>query len=533
MASRILDAIVIGAGANGLAAATTLGKAGKRVLVLDAGNAAGGLSRTVEFSPGFHAAPLGLDAGWLPPAVARAIGMGLGDLADTEPPVGVTFATADNQLVSLPCDTRKAAEQIARLSPRDADRWPSFVGRLRSLAGFLEALYQLPPPDVDAASIGELAPLVGLGRRFRSLGRSGMTELLRVMPMSVQDFLDEWFEHDAVKAAVAAGGVQDIRQGPRSGGTSFVLLHHLVGAPVGSVRTRGWWRDGPDSFTLTADALAKKANVAIRVNAPVQRIAVRDDAVAGIVLASGEEINAPVVVSTADPVKTLLGMVDPVWLDPEFLHAVRQIKMRGATAYVMYALDGLPEVTGLSDVKGTLASMVTLTSSTSALERSYDAAKYGQVSEQMHVEFTVPSIRWPRLAPDGKHVLVARAQYAPYRLRDGGVWDATRAAALADRVTGAIACVSPKFRDRIMDLSVITPAQLAEEFGLAEGAVTHGELTLDQILFMRPVPGWGRYAMPIDGLYLGGSGAHPGPGILGAAGWLAAKQALKPGRRDA
>ena len=360
-----------------------------------------------------------------------------------------------------------------------------------------------------------------------------MTELLRVMPMSVQDFLDEWFEHDAVKAAVAAGGVQDIRQGPRSGGTSFVLLHHLVGAPVGSVRTRGWWRDGPDSFTLTADALAKKENVAIRVNAPVQRIAVRDDAVTGIVLASGEEINAPVVVSTADPVKTLLGMVDPVWLDPEFLHAVRQIKMRGVTAYVMYALDGLPEVTGLSDVKGTLASMVTLTSSTSALERSYDAAKYGQVSEQMHVEFTVPSIRWPRLAPEGKHVLVARAQYAPYRLRDGGVWDANRAAALADRVTGAIACVSPRFRDRIMDLSVITPAQLAEEFGLAEGAVTHGELTLDQILFMRPVPGWGRYAMPIDGLYLGGSGAHPGPGILGAAGWLAAKQALKPGRRDA
>ena len=525
--SRTLDAIVIGAGANGLVAATTLGRAGKRVLVLDAGDAPGGNSRTVEFAPGFHAAPLGLDAGWLPPAVSRAIGMGIGDLGDTEPSVGVTIATPDNELVPLPCDPRKAAERIAPLSRSDADRWPKFVGRLRSLAGFLEALYQLPPPDVDATSIGELAPLVGLGRKFRSLGRAGMTELLRVMPMSVQDLVDEWFEHETIKAAVAAGGVQDIRQGPRSGGTSFVLLHHLVGAPVGSVRARGWWRDGPDAFTVTVDALARKANVAIRTGAAVDRITVRDDAVTGVVLTGGQEIEAPLVISTADPVSTLLRMVDPVWLDPEFLHAVRQIKMRGATAFVMYALDGLPDVRGVFDAKAALASMVTLTADTTALERSYDAAKYGQVSEYPHVEFTVPSVRWPRLAPEGKHVLVARAQFAPYYLRDGASWDAERTAALANRVTGALTCVMPKLADHIVDQSVLTPADLADKFGLTEGAVTHGELTLDQILFMRPVAGWGRYAMPIDGLYLGGAGAHPGPGILGAAGWLAAKQALR------
>jgi len=220
-------------------------------------------------------------------------------------------------------------------------------------------------------------------------------------------------------------------------------------------------------------------------------------------------------------------MVDPVWLDPEFLHAVRQIKMRGATAFVMYALDGLPDVRGLSDAKAALASMVTLTADTTALERSYDTAKYARVSEHPHVEFTVPSFRWPRLAPEGKHVLVARAQFAPYHLRDGASWDAERAAALANRVTGALTCVMPKLADHVVDHSVLTPADLAERFGLTEGAVTHGELTLDQILFMRPVAGWGRYAMPIDGLYLGGAGAHPGPGILGAAGWLAAKQALR------
>ena len=525
--SRALDAIVIGAGADGLVAATTLGRAGKRVLLLDAGDAPGGLSRAMEFAPGFRAAPLGLDAGWLPPAVARAIGMGIGDLVDTEPSVGVSVATPDNNLLSLPSDPHKAAERIASLSRADADRWPRFVSRLRSLAGFLEALYQLPPPDVDATSIGELAPLVGLGRKFRSLGREGMTELLRVMPMSVQDLVDEWFEHETVKAAIAAGGVQDIRQGPRSGGTSFVLLHNLVGAPVGSVRARGWWRDGPDAFTVTAEALARKANVAIRTGATVDRITVRDDAVAGVVLVGGQEIDAPIVISTADPVSTLLRMIDPVWLDPEFLHAVRQIKMRGATAFVMYALDRLPAVRGLSDPKAALASMVTLTTDTASLERSYDAAKYGEVSDRPHVEFTVPSVRWPRLAPDGKHVLVARAQYAPFQLRGEATWDAERSTALANRVTGALTCVMPTFVDHIVDQSVITPADLAEEFGLSEGAVTHGELTLDQILFMRPVPGWGRYAMPIDGLYLGGVGAHPGPGVLGAAGWLAAKQALK------
>ena len=524
--SREIDAIVIGAGANGLVAATTLGRAGRRVLVLDSADEIGGPSRAFEFAPGFQAAPLGLDAGWLPPAVARAIGMGIGDLVDTEPSVGVTVAGGDEPL-SLSCDSRQAAERIRRISPRDAERWPEFVARLRALAGFLEALYQLPPPDLDAGlSLGELGPLLGLGRKFRSLGRDDMTELLRVLPMSVADLADEWFENELVKAAIAAGGVRDIRQGPRSGGTSYVMLHYLVGAPAGSVRARGWWRDGPDAFTVTAEALARKAGVGVRTGAPVARVIVKDDAVKGVVLANGEEISAPLVISTADPAKTLLGMVDPVWLDPEFLHAVKQIKFRGCTTYVAYALDALPEVAGLADPRGALASMVSLTPHSAALERSYDAAKYGHVSEQPHVEFMVPSLRWPRLAPQGKHVLVARAQYSPYRLAGDATWDDAGSSVFADCVTAALHEVIPKFADHVMARSVLSPKDLEERFGLTEGAVTHGEITLDQIMFMRPVAGWGRYSTPIDGLFLGGAGSHPGPGILGAAGWLAAKRAL-------
>jgi len=525
--AKNFDAIVIGGGANGLAAATTLGRAGKRVLVLESGDALGGHSRATEFTPGFYASPLGLDAGWLPPAVARGMGMGIGDLADIEPSVGTTVATAGAELLALPCDARQAAERIRRFSPRDAERWPAFVARLRALAGFLEALYQLPAPDLDAElSLGELGPLLGLGRKFRSLGRADMTELLRVLPMSVQDLADEWFESEAIRTALAAAGVRDIRQGPRSGGTSFVLLHHLVGAPPGSVRARGWWRDGPDAFTLTTEALARKAAVTIRLDARVDRICVKDDSVTGVVLAGGDEITAPLVISTADPSRTLLGMVDPVWLDPEFLHAVRQIKYRGCTAFVMYALDALPETPGLADPRAALASMVTLTCSTEALERGYDAAKYGRISDPLHVELIVPSLRWPRLAPEGKHVLVARVQYASYALSGGATWDAARSSLIGDGATSIISRAMPTLADHVVARSVVTPADLEATYGLTEGSVSHGELTLDQILFMRPVAGWGRFAMPIDGLYLGGSGAHPGPGILGASGWLAAKRAL-------
>jgi phytoene dehydrogenase-like protein len=322
--------------------------------------------------------------------------------------------------------------------------------------------------------------------------------------------------------------VRDLRQGPRSGGTSFVLLHHLVGAPAGSVRARSWWRDGPDAFAAAAEAAARRHGVVVRAGARVARIDIRDDAVRGVVLEGGEEIPAPVVLSTADPARTLLGLVDPVWLDPEFLHAVRQIKFRGCTAVVHYALDRLPALRGTDDARDArdaLASVVSLTPSLDALERAYDASKYGAVSREPHVEITVPTLRWPALAPEGKHVLVARAQYAPYALRDGD-WDDDASRALAGAVGAAIGRAAPGFADGVLHQAVSTPRDLETRLGLTEGDLSHGALMLDQILFMRPVAGWGRYAMPVEGLYLGGSGAHPGPGVLGGPGWLAARRAI-------
>jgi phytoene dehydrogenase-like protein len=519
------DAIVIGAGANGLTAAAALGHAGQNVLLLEAQDAIGGLGRLVEFAPGFRAAPLGQHAGWVPPAVARGLGI---DVERVHPEIPLSLSTGPRSFLTLPRDAAREAEELRRHSPADAARWPAFADLLHRLAGFLATLYEIPAFDIDTTSSRDLLAMLGAGRRLRRLGHDDMIEFLRLMPMSIDELVDDWFEHPALKAAVAAGGIHHLRQGPRSGGTTFVLLHYLTGAPHGALRDAGWWREGPDAFMRASEEAARRHGVTIRTGAAVARIEVRDDAVAGVVLDSGEEITARRVVSTADPVRTLLGMVDAVWLDPEFLLAVRNIKFRGSTAVVLYALDAMPDF-GEHDAHTLLSGVVSLTPTIVELEVAADAAKYGRVSERPHVELTMPTSRWPDagLAPAGRHVLVASAQSAPYELRSGDEWNAARRDALADSVTSAIECAAPGFSERVLHRALFTPRDIEESHGPTQGAATHGELTLDQILFMRPVPGWGRYAMPIRGLYLGGAGTHPGPGVVGGAGWLAADRVLR------
>ncbi|HYR52261.1 MAG TPA: NAD(P)/FAD-dependent oxidoreductase [Candidatus Dormibacteraeota bacterium] len=518
------DDIVIGGGANGLVAATTLARAGRRVLLLEREEALGGQGRLIEFAPGFRAAPLGLDPGWLPPVIAAAVGIQTLERVPSFD-AGVGVALDGSGFLSVPRDPRQAAKTIAPHSAADAAKWPEFVARLRTLAGFLESLYTTPAPDISASSLNELLPLLGLGRRFRALGRRDMIEFLRTLPLSVWDLLDDWFESAPLKAAVAPGGIQDHQQGPRSGGTAFVLLHYLVGAPAGSVRGRTPWRGGAEAFTIAAEQAARAAGVTIRTGAAVARIPVKADAIQGVVLENAEEIASSTVLSTANPVNTLLGWIDPVWLDPEFIRELRNVRHRGCAAIVLYALERLPDLPGLKSADA-LAGVISLTPTVAALEKAADAAKYGTVSERPHVEITVPTLLAPNLATGSSHVMVAKAQYAPHRLRDGAAWDGTRRDALAKSVTAAIEAVSPCFTSRILHQVTLTPLDLEERFGLREGAASQGELGLDQILFMRPIAGWGNHRTPIDGLFLGGAGSHPGPGILGGAGWLAAKRML-------
>jgi phytoene dehydrogenase-like protein len=515
------DAVVIGAGPNGLASAATLAKAGRRVLVLESAEEIGGHTRTIEFAPGFRA-PLNEDCGWIPPNMRKALGLSaLVSLKWVTRRISTSVVAADGELLMLPSNPGVAVEQIRHHSARDAARWPRFVEQLHKFTTILAELYQLAPPDIDVTSLREATSLLLVGRKLRALGRADMMEFLRVMPMSVQDLLDDMFESELLKAAVASSAIRDLQQGPRSGGTTYNLLHYMVGAPAGSVRARYWFLDSPDAFAKAAADAGRKHGIEIRTRTRVERIVVRDGAVTGVALSNGQEITAPIVVSTADPKRTLLGMVDPVWLDPDFLLAVKNIKLRGCTAFVFYAIDR-----DIDDARKKFIAATSLTSSTTALEQAADAAKYGEVSKHPHVEFFCPTLRWPTLAPNGEHIIVARMQYAPYHLKNA-TWDNDRACAIKEQVTAMIARVIPGFEESILHRAVFTPHDIEERFGVTEGALTQGELTLDQILFMRPVPSWGRYAMPVDGLYIGGAGAHPGPGVLGGAGYLAARTALE------
>ncbi|HEV8613813.1 MAG TPA: NAD(P)/FAD-dependent oxidoreductase [Gemmatimonadales bacterium] len=517
------DAIVIGAGVNGLTAATILARAGRRTLLLERREGIGGLARGAEFAPGFRSSPLGLEAGWLPPPVARALGLPALELALPEATVAVP--AGEQEWLVLSRDIGRSSEAIRRYSAADAGKWRAFSEQLAKHAGVLAALYTRPPPEIDARGLGELLPLLGVARRLRGLGRRDMLALLRSMPMAVQELLDDWFESVPLKAALAAGAVRDLRQGPRSGGTAFGLLHRQVGRAPGAIGGQGFWKAGPEALSEAIGGVARTAGVELRAAADVMRILAQDDRVTGVELADGEEITARAVLSSADPARTLLDLVDPVWFDPEFLLAIRQLKLRGSATFISYALDGLPEFAGLPDAARALLGSLSLSSSLEALERAADAAKYGRISERPHVELQIPSLRWPELAPVGKHVLVARAQWAPYALRDGE-WNADRRARLGDRVTAAIAERAPGFGARILHREVLAPPDVERRYGCTEGAPTQGEMTLDQILFMRPVPGASRYATPLAGLYLCGAGCHPGYGIAGAPGWLAAKQLL-------
>ncbi len=471
------DAIVIGAGANGLAAAHLLARAGRRVLVLEAQAADDG-------------AP---DTGWVPPQLVRELG--LTGVEARRPDPWIAVALPDGGRLELSQDAARSAEAIRRLSPKDAASWPAFCARMHRLAGFLEALYTAPAPDVESRDPGELLRLALLGVKARRMGKQAVVDLLRVLPMSAAELLDEWFECDALKGALGAGGVLHLRQGPRSGGTAFVLLHHHVGSAPGVFR--------PPRSNLRR-VLAAAAGVEVRRGAAVRRVAVTDGRATGVVLADGEEIAAPVVVSSADPRATLLGLVEPGWLDPEFAHAVRCIKCRGVVARVTLAVDRDP---GFS----TLA----VSPSLEYLEHAYDDAKYGRVSANPYLEARV----------DGGRVDV-HVQYAPYAPADGG-WDEGRRRALGNAVIERLALHAPALGSAVTGSEVLTPRDLEDRHGLTEGNAYHGELTLDQILFMRPVAGWSRYRTPIRGLFLCGAGTHPGGAIAGGAGRLAAREILR------
>jgi phytoene dehydrogenase-like protein len=516
--ARTFDSIVIGGDPDALVAALGLSERGSKVLLVDPHAELGGAYREIEFAPGFRAAPLAHDAGYVSPEIARLVGR----VPAVEPPADpAVISLSDNAPLLLRSSVAQTAAGLSAFSANDARNWPAFAERMSALAGFLTKLYRVPPPRIDFDTAGEFLGLAKLGRKYRGLGRDNMVELLRTLPMALGDLLDDWFESDRLKGTLAALGVMDVCQGPVAGGTAYTFLHRHVGALPGvfSGRLRL-----PGGVTTLVSALAQKARAAgvtIETGMGVSRVLVHEGRAAGLALASGEEIAARTVVSGLDPYRSLLGLLDPVHLDPELIHAVRNIRFRGVTTKILVALDALPPIPGAN---APFAGSIVIAPSIRYVERAYDATKYGRCSEEPFVEVHFPSVTQPGFAPVGKHVAVVHVQFTPYSLREGR-WDRVRGTIIADRAFAIIERHLPGFTARAKTRVILNPAELETRFSVREGAISQGEMMLDQILFMRPVPGLARYATPLPGYFLCGAGTHPGAGIMGLSGWLAARAA--------
>jgi phytoene dehydrogenase-like protein len=510
------DVIVIGGGHNGLTAAAFLAKAGLKTIVLERGDRAGGGARTSDVAPGFRCSTLA-HAAAIDPAIVRSLALERHGLQIIRPESAVCAIGGSRPLV-LWQDTARAAGAVSEQSADDARRYPEFIQTFARISRVLRAVMATLPPDIDNPSAGDLLELLKAGRAFRSLGKTDAYRILRWGPMAVADFAAEWFESEPLRATVAGGGILGSFLGPRSAGSTAVLL--LLGATEAHPFATGWFaRGGIGAVGEAIAGAARSAGVDVRVGADVARIDVTDGTATGVTLSNGDSMQAKIVVSNLDPRKTLLGLVDPLHLDPEFVRRVQNIRAHGTLAKVNYAVSALPRFPGVD--AAALSGRVRLAHDIDGIERAFDAAKYGRFSDDPWVELTIPSLTDPSLAPPDRHVVSAYVQYAPYHLR-GTTWDAERER-LASAATRVIDRFAPGFAASVVGRETITPLDLERTYGMTGGHIFHGELALDQLFVSRPMLGWSRYATPIRNLYLCGSGTHPGNGLSGRSGALAAR----------
>ncbi len=514
------DVVVIGGGHNGLVAATYLGRAGRRVLLLERRASLGGAVTTEEIRPGFRA-----------PTGAALCGLFRREIIDDLDLIrhGLAFLPFDPAAVLLgegkPLrlwhDPRKAQHEIAQGSPADAAAYPRFLALMGEIAKVLDPLLVTIPLSVADPSIADGWFLLGRALKLRRMGRETMYETLRMPPMSLHDYLGEWFEDERLKASLSVDALFGVFRGPWSPGTAFGLIHHYLAEAHG-----GMWafiRGGSAALPAALAAAAREAGVAIRTDTDVRRILSPDGRATGVELTTGETIPARAVVSTADPKRTFLQLADPLVLGADFQLRVRNYNSEGCVSKVNLALDGVPQLPELGD--GTVPAHFQVAPGLEYIERAYDDAKHGAASDSPVLDVTVPTVVDPSLAPAGRHILSVLVQYTPYRLRSGS-WEERRAA-LGERVLDLLQAHIPNLRSILAGQEVLTPADLETRFGLTGGHIFHGEMTLDQQYVLRPVPGWGRYRTPIPGLYLCGSGTHPGGGITGAPGYNGARAVLE------
>jgi phytoene dehydrogenase-like protein len=528
------DVIVVGAGHNGLVAAAYLARAGLRVLVLERREIVGGAVGTSELAPRTRVPTLAHTVGRLRPSVVRDLQLREHGLRLVAPDVR-TFAPqpGSTSAVVLRSDVHRTSTELRAWSPADAEAYADYDRLVRSLGAFLAELMGSTPPDLKRPGLGDAVGGLRLGRAFRGLGKADARTVLRVLPMAVADFVAESFETDAIRAAVAWPGVRLAALGPWSAGSTAHLLMSAAGTDAGASGETVFARGGPGSIVDALVGAARASGAEIRTGADVASIATSDGRATGVELTSGEELGSRAVVAGVDPKRLLTGMVDPVVLGPSLRWRASNIRTPGVVAKVNLALSATPTFPAAASDPSLIRGRIVVAPGIDALERAFDASKYGHVSDPLALEATIPSLADPSLvegAPEGTQVMSVIAQYTPRQLADGS-WDDDRRNALGDEVLATLEMVAPGITRLVTAREVITPLDLERDFGLTGGHPLHGEPALDLFYAWRPLLGWARYRMPIEGLYLAGSGAHPGGGITGWPGRNAAREILADRKR--
>jgi phytoene dehydrogenase-like protein len=521
------DAIVIGGGHNGLVNAAYLAKAGKKVLVLERRHVLGGAAVTEEIIPGFKFSVCSYVVSLLRPEIIRELDL---------PRHGLEILPLDGTFTPMPNgdhlwrvnDHGVTRREIARHSKLDAEAYDEFGKAMVQMCRFVKPILSMVPPDPTTLNPKDLMKLLFLGRRFKDLNGEDKYNQVQLMTMSAIDFLDQWFETDVLKATMSASGIIGTFLGVRSPGTAYVLLHHYMGEIDGAFRAWGFARGGTGAISNAIGDAAREAGVEIRTQVGVAQILVKDGKAVGVATTSGDEFYAPIISSSVDPNLTFIKMIEAKHLPEDFRAEVTRYKYRGSSGKVNLALDALPDFKCMPGPGKHLRGAISISPSVDYMERAYDDAKYGRYSRRPYIDMVIPSLTDPSVAPPGKHVMSCFVQYAPYKLKEG-MWDDIKEE-FGNNVIDTVSEYAPNLKDIIVGKQVVTPLDLEREWGLTEGNIFQGELTLEQLFFLRPVPGWAQFKTPIKNLWMCGSATHPGGGIMGAPGRLAALEILKQGK---
>ena len=519
------DAVVIGGGHNGLVAAAYLARAGLKVVVLERRHVLGGAAVTEEVFPGFRFSVASYVVSLLRPEIVRELELPKHGLEIL--PLDGTFTPLDDDYLWRVNDHGTTVRALRRWSRSDAEAYEDYSRLMVEMARFIKPILSMTPPDPGRFHPREWLPVARLARAFKDLPSEQQAVFVQLMTMSAADFLDQWFETDPLKATMSASGIIGTFQGIRSPGTAYVLLHHYMGEIDGVLRAWGIPRGGTGAVSESIADAARSLGVEIRTEAPVEQLLTRGEEVTGVVTSSGEELTGRVTLSSLDPRQTFVRLVPPGQLDSSFLEEVERYRYRGSSGKVNLALEGLPEFTCLPGDGDHLRGAISFSPGIDYMELAYDDAKAGRFSRRPYIDMVIPTLVDPSMAPPGKHVMSCFVQYAPYQLADGDEWDDARRDAFGEAVVDTIAERAPNIRELILHRQVLTPRDIEERFGLSEGNIFQGELSLEQLFFNRPVPGWARYRTPLRNLWMCGSATHPGGGIMGASGRLAALQVVR------